>query len=688
MKGDSQPILKFMEGSSKRFVIPVYQRNYDWKKDNCQQLFRDLLDVINHNRSSHFFGSIVASTEGNDFIIIDGQQRLTTVSLMLLALMNLITEEKVKSESPYLAAMIKEEFLIDKWQPENKKIKLKPVKNDMKAFNSLFGAHEDYERNSNITQNYLYFYEEIEKSGVLADDLFEAIKKLIVINITLDRDDDPQLIFESLNSTGLDLSEADKTRNYILMGLDQKLQERMYEDYWNKIEVLTNYQVSEFIRQYLTFKLAKWPTINGVYGVFKNYVEYRGLETEPLLEDLKHHAKFYNEIATGTTGIHKADMILRRLALMEMSVVNPFFFALFERFKSNDLTEDEFCTVLATVESFLFRRLVCEVPTNALNKIFASLNNEALRIIEDKKDYAKAVIYALEHKSGTTRFPNDEEFEASVRVRDFYNMRPKNKIYYFNRLENGDSYETLNVPEMMQAKDHGLSVEHIMPQTLTEAWKKDLGPDYQQIHETWKNRIANLTLTAYNSKYSNRTFKEKLIMEDGFKDSPLPLNRWIGEQEKWTLDELEQRSDIMAALFLKLWPLTQVAFEPKQASSTLRSLDDDFDFTGTRVASYTFMETKQNVTTWKDATEGVLRQLCELDPAGMHRIAEYKEFPGTFIEAMGEPKAGWTNIGQDLYVYLATSTASKMRVLEGVFKLMKLNGDDLYFEIRQDSEEE
>lgn len=191
MKGDSQPILKFMEGSSKRFVIPVYQRNYDWKKDNCQQLFRDLLDVINHNRSSHFFGSIVASTEGNDFIIIDGQQRLTTVSLMLLALMNLITEEKVKSESPYLAAMIKEEFLIDKWQPENKKIKLKPVKNDMKAFNSLFGAHEDYERNSNITQNYLYFYEEIEKSGVLADDLFEAIKKLIVINITLDRDDDP-----------------------------------------------------------------------------------------------------------------------------------------------------------------------------------------------------------------------------------------------------------------------------------------------------------------------------------------------------------------------------------------------------------------------------------------------------------------------------------------------------------------
>lgn len=687
MKGDSQPILKFMEGSSKRFVIPVYQRNYDWKKDNCQQLFRDLMDVISHDRSSHFFGSIVASTEGDDFIIIDGQQRLTTISLMLLALTNLITEKKVKCESPYLAAMIKEEFLIDKWQPDNRKIKLKPVKNDMKAFNSLFGPSEDFVRDSNVTQNYLYFYEEIEKSGLLADKLFEAIKKLIVINITLDRDDDPQLIFESLNSTGLDLSEADKIRNYILMGLEQKIQERMYEDYWNKIEILTNYQVSDFIRQYLTFKLAKWPNINGVYSVFKHYVEYNEFETEALLKDLKHHARFYSQITNGTTGTYQVDIILKRLALMEMSVVNPFFFAIFEKFSSSELDETDLCNILSTIESFLFRRLVCEVPTNALNKIFASLNNDALKIIEDKKDYAKAVIYVLEHKSGAARFPNNDEFETSVRTRDFYNMRPKNKIYYFNRLENGNSYETLNVPEMMQAKDHGLSVEHIMPQTLTEAWKKDLGPDYELIHKTWKNRISNLTLTAYNSRYSNRTFKEKLSMEDGFKDSPLPLNSWIGEQKKWTLDELEQRSDIMVEQFLKLWPLPKIDFIPKQATSSQHSLDDDFDFTGTRIVSYTFMGTKQNVTTWKDATEGVLRQLCELDPAGMHRIAEYEDFPGTFFEAMGEPKAGWTNIGQDLFVYLATSTASKMRVLEGVFEMMRLNKDDLYFEIKSDEEE-
>lgn len=228
MKGNSKALLKFMEGSDKRFVIPVYQRNYDWKKENCQQLLNDLIDVIETGRPSHFFGSIVASTEGDDYIIIDGQQRLTTVSLLLLALMNLITEEKVKHDSPRLADKIREEYLIDKWQPDERKIKLKPVKNDMNAFNGLFDLKADYVLDSNVTQNYLFFYEAIEASDVLADDLFEAVKKLVVIDITLEDGDDPQLVFESLNSTGLDLSEADKIRNYILMGLGQKLQERMY----------------------------------------------------------------------------------------------------------------------------------------------------------------------------------------------------------------------------------------------------------------------------------------------------------------------------------------------------------------------------------------------------------------------------------------------------------------------------
>ena len=688
MEGYSKPLLKYMEGSDKRFVIPVYQRNYDWKRDNCSQLLSDLLDVVNEERPSHFFGSIVSSTEGDDYIIIDGQQRLTTVSLLLLALMNLIEDEKVECRSTSLADRIREDYLIDKWQPEERKIKLKPVKNDMKAFNSLFDSNADPIMESNVTQNYLYFYEAIQSSQVLSDDLFEAVKKLVVIDIVLKSGDDPQLIFESLNSTGLDLSEADKIRNFILMGLEQKFQEKMYEQYWNRIEEQTGYQVSEFIRQYLTLKQGKWPNINGVYRTFKTYVQVSAAETEPLLKDMLDHARYYGQIMRASTGLYSVDAILKRLSLLEMTVINPFLFALLERLKEGAIDEDGVCRVLSAIESYLFRRLVCEVPTNALNKIFATLSNDAVRLIDDDGDFADAVIYVLERKSSTGRFPTDDEFEGKVRTRDFYNMRPKNKIYYFNRLENGDSYEVLNVPEMMLAKERGLSVEHIMPQTLTEAWKKDLGPDYAQVHDTWKNRIANLTLTAYNGKYSNRPFREKLTMEDGFADSPLPLNKWIAQQGKWTLEELEARCNIMAERFLELWPFPETEFVAKEAAGSQYSLDDDFDFTGTRISSYTFMDSKHYVTTWKDAAEGVLRQICELDPAGMHHVAALSEFPGTFISAMGEPKAGWTNIGQDLYVYLATSTASKMRVLEAVFERIGLKGDDLYFEIRPDSEDE
>ncbi len=482
----------------------------------------------------------------------------------------------------------------------------------MRAFSSFFDPETDYIRESNITQNYLFFYEAVQASSVLADGLFGAIKKLIVIDITLENGDDPQLIFESLNSTGLHLTEADKVRNYVLMGLDQKLQEKMYEQYWNKIEEQTDYQVSEFIRRYLTLKLGKWPNISGVYQAFKQYVSASRVKTEPLLEDMLIHARFYCQIMGGATGVHSIDLILKRLCLLEMTVINPFLFALMERFNNGRIDEKDMACILAAIESYLFRRLVCEVPTASLNKIFATLNNDALRLIENDGDYANAIVYVLKRKTSTGRFPNDEEFERGVRTRDFYNMRLKNKIYCFNRLENGDSYEVVNVPEMMVAKEHGLSVEHIMPQTLTEAWKKELGNDCALIHETWKNRIANLTLTAYNGEYSNRLFQEKLTMKDGFRESPLPLNRWIGQQTKWTLDELTARNDIMARRFKELWPLPETNFAPIMTPGTQYSLDDDHDFTSTKIASYTFMGTKRYVATWQDAVEGVLSQVCEL----------------------------------------------------------------------------
>lgn len=271
-----------MDGSKKRFIIPVYQRNYDWKTENCKQLYDDLVKVVKNRRNNHFFGSLVSVYESSgrntEFLVIDGQQRLTTVSLLLLAMYNLISKGLVVVEEKTLANQIYEDFLVDKYQPEETRIKLKPVKNDREAFDKLFNSEDEYIRDSNLTTNYNYFYDRIKKQEVTVDELFDAICKLEIINITLSNDDNPQLIFESLNSTGLDLSEGDKIRNFILMGLPANVQNEYYEKYWNKIEICTKYDVSSFIRDYLSIKQQAIPSQKKCILILKNLLNIQKLK--------------------------------------------------------------------------------------------------------------------------------------------------------------------------------------------------------------------------------------------------------------------------------------------------------------------------------------------------------------------------------------------------------------------------
>ncbi len=290
MKGSECRLIEYMEGSKRRFIIPVYQRNYDWKTENCKQLYDDLEKVIKNNRRSHFFGSIVSVYEpagrNTEFLVIDGQQRLTTVSLLFLAMYNLISKGVVVPEDESLGKQIYEDFLVDKYQPKETRIKLKPVKNDQEAFGKLFENEDEHIRESNLTINYNYFYDRIQKQEVTVDQLFDAICRLEIIDIKLENDDDPQLIFESLNSTGLDLSEGDKIRNFILMGLPARKQEEYYEKYWNCIEECTKYDVSSFVRDYLSVKQLAIPSQRKIYVEFKGYVETSELEVEELLRDL------------------------------------------------------------------------------------------------------------------------------------------------------------------------------------------------------------------------------------------------------------------------------------------------------------------------------------------------------------------------------------------------------------------
>ena len=278
MKGQDRFLTSLIDGAKTRFIIPVYQRNYDWKKENCIQLFNDLVKTVKCNKSSHFFGSVVSASANNgcshDYLIIDGQQRLTSVTLILAAIVNLIKEGIIIPQNQNLCKYIEETFLLDKYNPAERKMRLKPIKNDCSAFdNIIIGKKDAYDHKSNVTTNYLYFYDRIQRKEIAIEELSDAIEKLKIIDIFLEREDEPQSIFESLNSTGLDLEESDKIRNYVLMGLNADRQEEYYENYWSPIEKYTNFKVSAFVRDYLSLKQGRIPVIDNVHPTFKEFIE-------------------------------------------------------------------------------------------------------------------------------------------------------------------------------------------------------------------------------------------------------------------------------------------------------------------------------------------------------------------------------------------------------------------------------
>lgn len=403
MKGSEAQLLGFMEGANNRYVIPVYQRKYDWKTDNCRQLYEDLKKVSSEDRSSHFFGSIVSQIvpDGSkiEFHIIDGQQRLTTVTLLLLAICNMVKVGRVKSNEDALDDQIMERFVIDKWAKSGDRIKLRPVKTDRSALEKLVaGDSEEYEPASNMTINYRFFCDQLLKEELPVDALYEAIGKLQIISITLDGDDNAQRIFESLNSTGLALTEGDKIRNYILMGLKPKQQDDLYDKYWTKIEECTGNDVSSFVRDYLSIKQQVTPTIRNIYQAFKKYVDAEKIPLDSLLEDMRKYARIYQKLMIGKSGLHsqKLDDCMYRLNRLEITVTEPFFMEIFRLNQDGEkLSVDDLTQIFLITENYLFRRKICDVPTNALNKVFLNLNREVIRYDNSTNDYVQKFIYAL-----------------------------------------------------------------------------------------------------------------------------------------------------------------------------------------------------------------------------------------------------------------------------------------------------
>lgn len=686
MKGSETKLVSYMQGSDKRFVIPVYQRNYDWKTENCKQLYDDLIKVIRRGRKSHFFGSIVSvhnDGEFNEYLVIDGQQRLTTISLLLLAMYNLMKSGVLIPGKGNLAEKIYKTYLIDEWQDDDTRIKLKPVKNDRNAFGKLFDEDNEHIPDSNLTINYNYFYSRIQKEELTLDELYEAVTKLEIINITLNQDDNPQLIFESLNSTGVALSEGDKIRNFILMGLPTKQQNDYYEKYWNKIEVCTDYDVSVFVRDFLSVKQQLIPAMSKVYFTFKAYVEENGTEIEPLLKELLSYAQWYEILLKGNTANKELNSCIYRLNRLETTVTRPFFLEVLRLQATDKISLAEVKEIFRYTENYLFRRTICDLPTNALNKIFLMLHREIIRYDGTDNSYLEKFKYALNFKSDRGRFPDDGEFVEAFSARPVYQMNSKNKTYILERFEN---YGTVEVQDVYKQCDEGVySVEHIMPQHLTPVWVKELGEDYEVIHDKWLHRIANLTLTGYNSKYSNSAFVEKRDMKNGFIDSHLYLNNWIGQQGHWGLAELEARNQILMQRALTIWPLPVTEFKPVEKQVDSYSLDDDVELSGREIVRFGYKNTEQPVTSWIDMMEQVLKILHAEDKSVLSRLA-YSRGASNDLDAYVSNKPqdlrNALEIDTDIYVERNTSTSTKISMLHKFFKAYGANEEDLIFYLK------
>ena len=686
MDGHKQYLTDLIEGKLTRFVIPVYQRNYDWKPEQCGRLFDDLVDVVKTKRGEHFFGSIVSQTPRGERVVIDGQQRITTVFLLLAAMRTQLRAGAVTSVDDELADDIDDYYLIDRKHKKEQKLRLKLVKSDSEAFSAILEEKEDdFVLESNVTQNFLYFKSRIATMKVSVDELYEAIKSLCVIDITLDPPDDAQLIFESLNSTGLDLSEADKIRNFVLMNLDSERQEDYYENYWNAVERNTDYKVSDYIRFYLAAREGKTPAIKKVYPAFRAFAAKHfgdddadgpGIDTKALLGELLRYSKHYRNCMHPSTCSKDIDRALRAIHLFDASVTHPYLLNLLEYRSQGEIGDDAVSEVLWAIDSFLFRRWVCSVPANSLNKIFETLHADAIKGVGDGAEYADVVKYLITHKGGMGRFPDDNDFLYALDTRDFYRIQNR-KLYLYDRLENGDSDERIAVVDGLESG--GYSVEHIMPQTLSAEWKASLGDDWERVHEEWLHKLANLTLTAYNSDYSNRPFDKKRDMDKGFAASGFRMNQWIAKQEAWGEEQMRERERMLEEQFLKTWPYPASSYEPKKMLPESAALDSDVDFTNRKIAAFTFMDARYTVTQWNKMLVKVLQLVYELQPAKIHSLVDGASYPATAFRREEAPD--FSKIAERVYARTASSTAAKIDLLQSVFDLCGMDQSELVFEM-------
>ena len=552
MKATEVNLLTFLEQSS-QFVIPIYQRTYSWTEAQCRQLWDDVMRAGSDNSiRAHFIGSIVYIAKGQyqvarqtSLLVIDGQQRLTTVSLIIESLARHLGDSEPLEG--FSAEKLRSYHLLNPLEKGERRYKLVLTQTDKETLLALVDQKplpQDY--SSRLRKNFEFFEEKIKELGEDVASLCKGLAKLMLVDISLDRDhDNPQLIFESMNSTGLALSQADLIRNFVLMDLEPARQERLYNNYWRPMELAFGQETytkefDAFMRHFLTFRTGEIPKISRVYEAFKLYAQSEiHPSLESLLAELYEFAVYFCAMALDREEEKRLSVAFRDLRELRVDVAYPLLLELYSDYARETLSLDDFVEAVRCIESYVFRRIICSIPTNSHNTTFATFSR-----FLDKERYLESILAYFQWLPSYRRFPEDREFKRELKVRNLYNNRTS---YWLRRLENFNRKELVPIDEY--------TVEHILPQNknLSQAWQNALGDDWKNIQETWLHTLGNLTLTGYNSEYSDHSFAQKRDREGGFAQSPLRLNQGLRKLDTWNEDTIKARARRLADKAAKVW---------------------------------------------------------------------------------------------------------------------------------------
>lgn len=629
MKVEKYRVLgELIETNKRQFVIPVYQRNYDWRKDNCKTLFDDIVNAVVMDRL-HFVGSIVYVDQGEEnkiyrYLIIDGQQRITTIFLLLKSLYDVSDDVNLKNE---INSML---FNIDRFNnlklTDQNKIKLKPIKSDNEQFFLLMkGEVEAMNKSSNIYSNYEYLKSLIRKTvqggEVSCEDILSGIKKLTSAVIILDpKEDNPQSVFESINSTGLELSLADLIRNFVLM--TDKDQERLFEQYWLKIEQnITPKEMPDFITDYLQFSCKEKVTTQNAYAVFKNAFKTRDYTNESILQELLHYSKYYKAFLFGdyTNYSNIVNKRLLELRTIDQATIYQFLFHIFDDYEKNDINQETLEKVLTFFFNYLLRRIICGVTSNSLRGLYKTLYNRIFSDANNKKNYYDSIVQFFMQLNTKDAIPSDTAFKDALLNTDLYNKKNVCK-YVLKSIENAteDGKEGKEVVDIST-----LSIEHIMPQTLTEEWKKDLGKDYQRVHEKYLHNLGNLSLTGYNSELGQKSFAEKKEKIKNKNSHIVVLNKDVLDKTVWNESAIIKRADRLSNILLNIFKIEKPDKKIKFINEDERrlSIGEDFDASGTKPTSFIFLGGNSNVSSYVDLLSQMMQLFYEWDSEMFENLA-------------------------------------------------------------------